>query len=48
MNDWARLKINLRFGGRTNEDAAMIGKFPDCLARFTDMCIASRVAADEK
>ena len=23
-----------------NEDAAMIGKFPDCLARFTDMCVA--------
>lgn len=23
-----------------NEDAAMIGKFPDCLARFTDLCVA--------
>ena len=23
-----------------NEDAAMIGKFPDCLARFTDLCKA--------
>ena len=23
-----------------NEDAAMIGKFTDCLARFTDLCIA--------
>ena len=23
-----------------NEEAAMIGKFPDCLARFTDLCVA--------
>jgi len=23
-----------------NEDAAMIGKFPDCLARFTHFCVA--------
>ena len=24
-----------------NEHAAMIGEFPDCLARFTDMCVAA-------
>ena len=23
-----------------NEDAAMIGRFPDCLARFADLCVA--------
>ena len=27
-----------------NENAAMVGRFPDCLARFTDLC----VAVDEK
>ncbi len=28
------------FWWEENEDAAMRGKFPDCLARFTDMCVA--------
>ena len=23
-----------------NENAAMVGRFPDCLARFTDLCVA--------